>query len=102
MNTPVKQYSLQFNADGVSTSMAIDCSTVPINENFVGNLPQAVLTPQVTFSNPVTGQSSPLTGVTAALSGTTVTLTFTSPPARYDNNSVLIVYTATFSLQYGD
>lgn len=100
MITPVQQYSVQFNGDGVSTSLAVDASLAPISEDFRGNLPQAVLTPVVTCNAP--GVTSPLAGVTAQLVGTTVTITFAVAPARYDTNSALIVYTATFSLQFAD
>ena len=95
MITPVKQYTFQFVADGTSNSLAIDASLNPINEEFRGSFPVAVLLPVVT-----SGYTGVLTGVTATLSGSTVTFSFTTPPAKLDNNSNLIVYTATFYLQY--
>jgi len=97
MLTPVKQYSITFTSDGVSTTIEVDCSIVPINEDFSGNAPTAVLSPAVT--SVATGN---IANVTAALAGTTVTLTFPEPPPQLDGNGLLILYTATFFLQFAD
>lgn len=91
---PVKQYQFNFVSDGISTSLAVDASLTPINENFEGAQPIAVLQPAIT-SFPTGG----IQGVTAALVGTTITLTFPALQAT-DNNGNLILYTATFYLQY--
>ena len=96
MITPVKSYSLQFVADGISESLVVDASLTPINENFNGAQPIAILVPVVTSA--FTGA---LSGVTASIQGTIITFTFSTAPARLDNSSNLIVYTATFLLQYG-
>ena len=95
MISPVKQYTCLFTADGTSTAFVIDASLNPIAEEFKGSAPIGVIFPVVTSA--FTGV---LTGVTAAVVGTTVTFTFTTPPVKLDNNSNLIVYTATFYLQY--
>jgi hypothetical protein len=95
MLTPVKQYTFGFTSDGISTSLAVDCSIVPISENFAGNAPAAVLSPVVTS---VAGGT--IAGVTAALAGHTVTFTFPGPPPKNDINGNLILYTVTFYLQY--
>ena len=96
MITPVKSYSVNFIADGLSNSVAIDCSLTPVNEDFRGNAPQAVLLPVV--SSVFTGV---FTGVTAALVGHVVTLTFGTIPPKLDGSGNLVVYSGTFLLQYG-
>jgi hypothetical protein len=93
--TALKSYELEFIADGSSTTFVFDCSLTPINENFTGNLPLAILDPSV--ESTFTGT---LSNVTAALVGTTVTFTFATPPPKFDNSSNLVVYTASFSLQF--
>lgn len=96
MLNPVKSYSFNFTADGQTDTLEIDLSLLPIGEDFAGRQPMAVLSPVVT------GAGAIVQGVTAELEGTTVTLTFPNPPNQYDANDNLIVYTATFYLQYGD
>jgi hypothetical protein len=96
MLNPVKLYTFTFTADGQTDTISVDTSLTPINENFSGKQPQAVLNPTVV------GGGQVVQGVTAELEGTTVILTFPNPPAQYDANDNLIVYTATFYLQYGN
>jgi hypothetical protein len=96
MLTPVIQYTLNFTSDGISNSVAVDISVAPFLQNFQGNQPLAVLSPVVV------GLGQVIAGVEAELDGTTVTVTFPNPPAQYDSNQNLIVYTATFYLQYGE
>lgn len=95
MNTPVKSYSFEFSSDGSSTTLTVDVSLTPFNEEFEGNLPTAVLTPAVT------SVGGPVANVTAQLSGTKVTFTFQAVLPEIDINSNLIIYTATFLLQFG-
>jgi hypothetical protein len=93
--TPVKSYTTLFTSDGTSQTYVLDCSLTPVDEDFSGAQPIAVLTPVVTSA-----YTGALSGVTTALSGTTITFTFTSAPPKNDNNGNLIVYTLTFLLQY--
>jgi hypothetical protein len=93
--TPVKQYSVSFTSDGIATEITFDASLVPINENFRGNIPTGLLLPVV---GPAGG--APISGVTADLEGTTITLTFVTAPPQYDENNNLIIYVATFYLQF--
>lgn len=97
MNTPVKQYNFTFISDGVSLIMTVDVSLAPFNEDFAGNLPQAVLEPDVVSD--ATGDIS--TGLTASLLGTQVTFTFPAAPPQYDGEGNLIVYSASFLLEFG-
>ena len=95
MITPVKTYSFPFTSDGTSTTLIYDLSLLPIADEFKGSNPVGVVLPTVTST--FTGA---LTGVTATVSGSTVTFTFISAPAKLDNNSNLIVYTATCVVQF--
>jgi len=95
MLNPVKQYTFLFTADGESTSLSIDVSLIPLEEQFAGNAPTAVLSPQVV------GNGQIVQGVQASLNGTIVTITFSDAPLQFDQNNNLILYTATFYLQYG-
>lgn len=97
MLTSVKQYTFNFISDGASTAVVTDCSILPIKEDFRGNLPIAVLSPAV--QSIFTG---PVANVTAQLVGQKVTLTFQAAPPRNDGTGNLIVYTASFYLQYGN
>src|SRR5208283_968520 len=97
MNAAVKQYSFQFVSDGLSLTLNVDVSLAPFLQDFAGNLPVAVLDPGA--SSQPTGI---LAGVTATLSGTVVTLTFNGPPPQTDPSGNLIVYTATFILEFGN
>lgn len=91
----VKSYALNFVADGTSSAYTFDVTLAPLELDFTGNIPIAVLTPGVT--SVATGALN----VTASILGTKVTLTFEAPPPpRLDDNSALIVYTASFLLQY--
>lgn len=96
MNTPVKSYSFEFSSDGAATTLTVDVSLTPFNEEFEGNLPTAVLTPAVSS---VSG--GPVANVTAQLNGTKVTFTFQAALPMDDSNSNLIIYTGTFLLQFG-
>jgi hypothetical protein len=96
MNQPVKQYAIPFVCDGVSTTVSFDLSLLPAADKFRGALPQAVLTPVVTS---VPSVSVPT--VTAAVVGTTVTLTFLTAPQQL-SGGILVVYTATFLIAFGD
>lgn len=96
MNTPVKSYSFEFSSDGAATTLTVDVSLTPFNEEFQGNLPTAVLTPAVTSA--FTG---PVPNVTAQLNGTKITFTFQNPLPMDDNSSNLVIYTGTFLLQFG-
>jgi len=94
---PTKSYSVSFVSDGASTVLPIDCSILPIGDDFRGGLPNAVLAPKVT--SVFTGD---LSGVSAALVGTTVTFTFMSAPPAVDGSAKQIEYTATFILEFAD
>jgi len=96
MNTPVKPYSFEFSSDGTSTTLTVDVSLTPFNEEFEGNLPTAVLSP--TVSSTFTG---PIANVTAQLTGTKVTFTFQAALPMDDSSSNLVIYTATFLLEFG-
>lgn len=95
MLTPVKQYNVSFVSDGQSTSIEIDLSVIPVEETFAGNQPTGV------FGQTVIGNGQLVQGVQASLDGTTVTLSFPQPPPQFDASNNLIVYNATFYLQYG-
>jgi hypothetical protein len=95
MLTPVKQYTVNFTSDGIATVISFDASLVPISEDFRGNVPTGLLLPIVLGAGNV-----PIAGVTAELVGTTITLTFPNAPPQYDVNNNLIVYVATFYLQF--
>lgn len=95
MNQPVKTYSFNFVVDGTSESLTVDLSLLPVNEDFKGSVPVAIL--NVSASSTFTGS---LTGVTAVLSGTTVTLTFSSAPPEFDGSSNRVVYTASLMLTF--
>lgn len=96
MITPAKSYSFQFTSDGTSTVLVLDVSLLPIADEFKGSVPVGVVLPVVTST-----YTGAISGVTAQVAGTVVTFTFVSAPAKTDNNSNLIVYTATFVLQFG-
>jgi hypothetical protein len=96
MITPVQLFSFTFISDGTALSITVDVSLAPFNQDFAGNLPEAVLEP--TASSLATG---PLSGLTASVNGTEVTITFPEPPPQYDGSENLIVYSATFLLEYG-
>lgn len=98
MNQPGKQYSIPFTSDGESTTLEIDCSLVPVSEDFRGNLPTGIAFPAITGSG-ITGN---LANVTAQLTGSTVLFTFPNPLPQFDNADNLILYNAAFVLQYGD
>jgi hypothetical protein len=95
MLSPVKLYNFSFTSDNQSTSLEIDLSVIPVEETFAGNQPQVV------FGQQVIGNGQVVQGVQASLEGTTVTLTFPAPPPQFDANNNLIVYNASFYLQYG-
>lgn len=97
MLSVVKQYQFNFVSDGASTSLEVDASLIPLAENFRGCLPNGVLSPIVT--SVATGQ---LANVTAALVGQKITFTFQVAPPQNDNNGNLILYTASFYLQYSE
>jgi hypothetical protein len=96
LNAPVKSYSVNFVADGASNTLAVDLGLTPINEELNGAAPIGVLAPVVTSTF-----SGPIAGVTAAIQGSVVTFTFPTAPAKFDLSSNLVVYTATFLIQYG-
>lgn len=93
MLNPVKQYSLSFTSDGIATALQFDMSLTPINENFVGNLPSALIL------GSVSGPGGVISGTTFYLTGTTVLITFPEAPPQL-NNGATAVYTATWYLQY--
>lgn len=95
MNNPAKQYSVSFVSDETSTDVSFDCSVAPISEDFRGKMPAGVLLPAISSV-----ASGPVSNVVAVLEGTTVTLSFANPLPRADGNGNLIVYTASFYLQY--
>lgn len=95
MNGLAKLYQVNFTSDGIVTTLPIDCSVVPISEDFKGNQPNQVISPKVT-SVP-TGD---IANVTADLDGVTVTFTFENALDQNDINGNLILYTASFWLRF--
>lgn len=94
MLNPAKLYSLPFTSDGIATSMSFDMSLTPINENFRGNLPNALILGQVKDPG-----GNVLSGVTFNLAGTTITISFNvAPPQLYNGSTAL--YTASWYLQF--
>ena len=92
---PTQQFAGTFVSDGVATVLEIDLSLAPFNVDFRGNIPLAVMTPQV--SSAFTG---PIANVTAELAGTIVTLTFSAAPPQVDNNMNLIEYSYSFYIKF--
>lgn len=104
MNTPLKTYSVPFTSDGVSLTLTIDASLLPIGDDFKGNQPVGVINPLVTFTQvlPIVPPPpvSPVAGISASLEGTKVIFTFPGVLPQFDQNNALVVYTAQFTLQF--
>jgi hypothetical protein len=98
VNSPLKQYVVPWSSDNASLTLDIDCSLAPVHEDFSGNLPVGVVLPAITGPG-ITGN---LANVTCQLNGQIVHFTFPAPLPQLDTNGNLIVYLATFTLQYGD
>lgn len=93
--TAAKQYSFEFNADGTSSAFVYDLSLLPLAIDFSGALPTGVVLPSVTNSQGVTVPAFTLT-----VAGSKLTFTFATPPPQLDSSSVLVAYTAQFTLQF--
>jgi hypothetical protein len=91
---PTKSLSLTFVSDGTSLEASFDLAKQPLQQDFNGSLPDAVLTPQIT-NLPV--------GVTftTVLVGTTVSFTFSGALPEFDGSNNTILYVATFLLTFG-